>query len=96
MKIGGGAPDVYAGYTPEDASAIRLHHHGYRVADEAGWAAIERHVADAGLDTPVKGTTMDGDLRYMYVDTRTSLGIYSEFVLLTGSALSLYDDVPRN
>jgi len=96
MLIGEGAPALYAGYTPEDPAAIRLHHHGYRVADEAGWAAIERRVADAGLEAPMKGAAMNGDLRFLYVDTRRELGLYSEFVMLGGSAAGLYDDVPRN
>jgi hypothetical protein len=96
MVLGEGAPALYSGYLPDAMSAVRLHHHGYRVADEAGWAAIERRVADAGLDAPMKGAVMNGDLHFMYVDTRAELGIYSEFVMLRGSASGLYDDVPRN
>jgi hypothetical protein len=96
MRIGEGAPALYAGYTPDDPAAIRLHHHGYRVADEAGWIEIERRVADAGLKAPMNGAVMNGDLRFLYVDTRSEIGLYSEFVMLGGSATGLYDDVPRN
>lgn len=96
IAIGTGAPALYGDCLADDPAARRLHHHGFRVADADAWAAIERRVAEDGLATPMKGTVMDGQLNYMYVDTRADLGIYSEFIHLTGAATTLYDDVPRN
>lgn len=91
-----GAPQVYDGYVPEKPGAIRLHHHGFRVADAAAWDVIRRRVAEAGLTTPMHGTAMQGQLHYLYADTRALTGIYSEYVYLTGAALAIYDDVPHN
>lgn len=96
IAIQPGAPDIYEAYVPDDPAAVRLHHHGFRVADEEGWTAINRQIADAGFATPMKGAAMDGQLNYLYVDTRSATGIYSEFVYLTGAATAIYDDVPRN
>ncbi|SCW60017.1 Glyoxalase/Bleomycin resistance protein/Dioxygenase superfamily protein [Sphingobium faniae] len=91
-----GAPDIYEAYIPDDPAAVRLHHHGFRVADGAAWDAINRRVAQAGYATPMKGAVMDGQLNYLYVDTRPVTGIYNEYVYLTGAATSIYDDVPHN
>ncbi|GAC1572099.1 MAG: hypothetical protein NVS3B5_00750 [Sphingomicrobium sp.] len=96
MQIGDSAPALFEGYVPTDQRAIRLHHHGYRVADQASWDEIAHRCASAGFVVPLEGTVMNGDLRYMYVDTRDALGVFSEFVMLTGTALSIYDDVPHN
>jgi len=91
-----GAPDIYAAYVPDDPAAIRLHHHGFRVADAAAWEEVNRRIAEAGFATPMKGAAMEGQLHYLYADTRAATGIYSEYVYLTGKATTLYDDVPCN
>ena len=96
IQLDPGADPIYDGYAPEDPAAVRLHHHGFRVADEQAWAAINRRVEEAGFATPMKGAVMDGQLNYLYVDTRALTGIFSEYVFLKGAALALYDDVPRN
>lgn len=44
----------------------------------------------------MSGSVMSGDLKYVYVDTRQELGIFSEYVLIKGTAVTMYDDVPRN
>lgn len=96
IAIRPGAPEIYVDYVPDAPAAIRLHHHGFRVADANAWEEINRRVTDAGFATPMKGAAMDGQLNYLYVDTRAATGIYSEYVWLTGAAATLYDDVPHN
>lgn len=96
IMIRPGAPEIYEAYVPDDPAAIRLHHHGFRVPDADAWDKVNRLVAEAGFATPMKGAAMDGQLNYLYADTRAATGIYSEYVYLTGAAASLYDDVPRN
>ncbi|KEQ53191.1 VOC family protein [Sphingobium chlorophenolicum] len=96
IQIGPGAPDIYEAYVPDDPSAVRLHHHGFRAADAAAWESINRRIDAVGLATPMRGAVMDGQLNYIYADTRADTGVYSEFVYLTGAATSIYDDVPHN
>jgi hypothetical protein len=96
IAIQPGAPEIYEAYVPDDPVAVRLHHHGFRIADGAAWTAINRQIADTGFATPMKGAAMDGQLNYLYADTRAATGIYSEFAYLTGAATAIYDDVPRN
>lgn len=96
IQIGPGAPDIYEAYVPDAPSAVRLHHHGFRVADAVAWEEINRRIDGAGLATPMRGAVMDGQLNYIYADTRADTGVYSEYVYLTGAATSIYDDVPHN
>ncbi len=95
LEIGAGAPALYADNLPEAGAVARLHHLGYRVAPE-DWPALETAIANAGIGTDMMGSVMDGQLRYAYADTRHDLGIYTEFVCLSGAALGIYDDVPRH
>jgi hypothetical protein len=73
-----------------------VNHHGFRARDAEAWAEINRKIDARGLDTPLRGAVMEGQLNYLYVDTCAELGAYSENVYLTGAAIGIYDDVPRN
>lgn len=95
IAVTAAAPRLYTDYLTDDAVA-RLHHLGHRIADEAEWEKFETALAASGLAAPMKGAVMDGHLRYAYVDTRADLGIYTEYVCLTGPASTMYDDIPHN
>lgn len=93
---GEGAPALYLDYLPSEAGTVRLHHLGRRIDSVEDWAVLEDAIRASGLDMPFGGAAMGGDLRFAYVDTRADLGIYSEYVCLTGAAAALYDDIPHN
>lgn len=95
IKPGPEANAVYHANVPT-GGAVRLHHLGYRVPDVENWDRLIAHVDREGWATPVRGAVMDGHLRFVYVDTLADLGIYQEYVCLTGPAVHLYDDVPAN
>jgi hypothetical protein len=90
------APPLYSEYLPDDLGALRLHHLGRWIQTASAWRLLENAVQDAGLPVVHHGTTMDGSLHFMYIDTRSDLGIYSEYVWLEDGARSVYDDVPQN
>jgi len=96
IEVSDGGLALYRDHLPLRDEAVHLHHHGFRVADVARWAEVVAAVDGRGLATPLRGTVMDGHLRYLYADTRDEIGIYSEYVCLTGAALAIYDDVPHN
>jgi hypothetical protein len=96
IAVTAGGPALYLDHQPEREDAIRLHHHGFLVRDVARWEEVVAAIDGRGLPTPLRGSVMDGHLRYLYADTRNDIGIYSEYVCLTGPALAIYDDVPRN
>ncbi|TWC97608.1 MULTISPECIES: hypothetical protein [unclassified Sphingobium] len=87
---------IYLEHMPLGDGVIRLHHLGRRIADQAAWDGLQRGIETSGLDVPMGGVVMNGDLHYAYVDTRADLGIFSEYVWCRGAAKSLYDDVPQN
>ncbi|MBV9840416.1 MAG: VOC family protein [Sphingomonadaceae bacterium] len=95
IQPGPEASPVYHDDVPTDG-AVRLHHLGHLVPDLETWKEIETIVEREGWATPIKGTVMDGNLHFLYVDSRADLGYYQEYVYLTGPALRLYDDVPAN
>ncbi|MCK9542587.1 MAG: VOC family protein [Novosphingobium sp.] len=95
IQPGPEAPAVYHENVP-GGGAVRLHHLGYRVPDVENWEKLLAQVDAEGWATPIRGAVMDGHLRFVYVDTLADLGIYQEYVCLTGPALHLYDDVPAN
>jgi len=95
IQPGPDAPAVYHEDVPT-GGAVRLHHLGHMVPDMETWKEIENIVAREGWDTPLKGSVMDGNLHFLYVDARADLGYYQEYVFLSGPALRLYDDVPAN
>ncbi|MDO7834801.1 hypothetical protein Q4610_07050 [Sphingobium sp. HBC34] len=96
IVCGQGAPALYTDFALPPPGDLRLHHLGRRIMDDAVWQAMERVVAARGIGTDMMGAVMNGQLRYAYVDTRAMLGIYTEYVMLRGDALKIYDDVPQN
>jgi len=95
IKPGPAANAVYHENVPT-GGAVRLHHLGYRVPDVENWDRLIAQIEREGWATPVRGAVMEGHLRFVYVDTLADLGIYQEYVCLTGPAMHLYDDVPAN
>ena len=95
IRPGAQSNPVYLENVPTGGS-VRLHHLGYRVPDVANWDLLLARIGREGWETPVRGAVMEGHLRFVYVDTLADLGIYQEYVCLTGPAVHLYDDVLAN
>lgn len=95
LELGEGAPALYTDWLPPEGCAARLHHLGYRVHPDQ-WTDLLATIDHLGIGTDMIGTVMDGHLRYAYADTRDDLGVYTEFVGLSGPCLKIYDDVPHN
>ncbi len=95
IQIGESGPSYLASHRPEDADGVVFHHHAYRVFDKADWEALSCSADETGL--PVyRQSVMNGDLQTIFVDLRSELGLYAEYVYLTGNMRGYYDDVPRN
>ncbi|TAL04717.1 MAG: hypothetical protein EPO08_00535 [Rhodospirillaceae bacterium] len=50
VEVSKSGPSFYLGYLPAADDTIRLHHHGFRVPDEARWAAIVATIDERGLE----------------------------------------------
>lgn len=95
VEVGPNGPGYFQSYIPEDPDRAVFHHHAYRVHDGDEFARLI--AAAQGLGLAFETTSVkDGDLNVMFVDLRHLTGAFAEYVYLTGSMLSYYDDVPRS
>lgn len=92
----GGNDGFYRDLLPADEFAIRHHHMGYHVEDEAQWQGLQATIAKHNFTKVVSGD-VPGLLRFAYIDNRKQIGHYLEYILTTpaGSA-AFFGDVPRN
>jgi extradiol dioxygenase family protein len=95
VDIKAGQVPIYNDWIPEDESAIRLHHLGYRVDNETEWQSVARQFERLGVPLAIDAEM--GDLLfYRYFDTTALLGHFCEFVMMKPGAQSFWDSVPRN
>ena len=84
---------IYASAVPAGLDAMMLHHIGYIVSDEQGWADA-CHRLD-GHDIPVVAQgEVPGVLRFLYADTRPLLGHFVEYIFPLDDVGSMFDSVP--
>lgn len=86
----------YRDLLPRDEFAIRHHHMGYRVHDEQQWERLQQTIERQHFATPMAGKVPDL-LWYAYVDNRSQLGHYQEYIFTTAAGeAAFFGDVPRN
>jgi hypothetical protein len=93
MGSGPGA-EFYNEMLPPDEFAIRFHHLGFIVHDEAGWRALEADLR-AG-DWPIAHETLTGDFIDAYYIKAPELGHYLEYVRPVQAGVDFYAAVPAN
>jgi len=94
--IAGSGPgtEFYNEILPKDEFAIRFHHLGFIVHDEAGWKALEADLC-AG-DWPIAHETLTGDFIDAYYIKAPELGHYLEYVRPHQAGMDFYAAVPAN
>lgn len=75
----GPGAELYTDHVQADEFAIRLHHFGFLVSDDAAWDALENTIAGGGW-TVRQRSDHPGYVRALYVDV-PELGHYLEYVL---------------
>lgn len=95
MTASGPGSEIVMGRLPREAGfAIRHHHLGYLVRDEAEWAALEAEVARAGWTMPHKSVN-PGFMTSCFVDV-PALGHYLEYIMPEPAGLDFFQTVARN
>ncbi|MET0587461.1 MAG: hypothetical protein ABWZ75_02975 [Novosphingobium sp.] len=84
--------EIYSELLQGDGFAIRLHHFGYLIPDDAGWEMLEETVACGGWTVRQRSDT-PGYVRAMYVEA-PQLGNYLEFVLPAPALLERFRATP--
>lgn len=91
---GAGSELFRVGLPDDDAFAIRFHHLGYFVHDEAGWQALEAEIEKGGVKVLSKGHT-PGFLRTLIVEA-PELGHYIEYILPEAGGKAFFEGVPQS
>lgn len=84
--------EIYTEPLPEQEFALRLHHFGYLIPDEAAWDALEAAVVAGGWAVRQRSDT-PGYVRAMFVEA-PELGNYLEFVLPAPALLERFRATP--
>lgn len=90
----GSGAEFYNEILPEGEFAIRFHHLGFIVHDEAGWRALEADIK-AG-EWVVAYQTLTGDFIDAYYVEAPELGHYLEYVRPFSAGIDFYASVPAN
>ena len=85
---------LYAGRLPDDGFAIRHHHLGFIVQDEAQWAALEAEAGRIGAPLLNKRRN-EGFIQSCFVDA-PELGHYLEYIFPEPAGLAFLNAVPGN
>ncbi|MGE3690485.1 MAG: hypothetical protein AB7F98_03785 [Novosphingobium sp.] len=79
---------------PQGEFAIRFHHLGFIVHDEADWNLLEQDISAGGWKVELE--TLTGDFIDAYYIDAPELGHYLEYVRLFEAGIAFYDAVPQN
>jgi hypothetical protein len=77
-----------------DGFAMKHHHLGYLIADEAEWQALEAETARAGFAMPHKSVNA-GFITSCFVDV-PELGHYLEYIMPEPAGIDFFQNVARN
>ena len=94
ITASGAGSDIYAGRLPSDSFAIKHHHLGFLIHDEAQWEALESDVARIGR-TLLSKSNNTGFLQSCFVDV-PELGHYFEFIFPEPAGIDFFENVPGN
>lgn len=83
---------IYDDFLADDHAAIRLHHLGYLIEDTA--RTMQR--LDENCIPVSWSREMPGALDFIYADTRTESGHYSEFIRLDEGGKAFFSSLPRH
>ena len=87
--------EMYSSVLPEDGFAIRHHHLGYFIKDDAQWDALHKTLKAQDMPVVFGGVAPGDMLRFSYIKA-PEMGHYLEYVQLYGPGKELFDSVPRN
>lgn len=94
IAASGPGTEFYNELLPEGEFAIRFHHLGFIIHDEAGWRELERELEAGGW--PIAYSTLTGNFIDAYYVKAPELGHYVEYVRPFETGVDFYASVPEN
>ena len=94
IAASGPGTEFYNDSLPKGEFAIRFHHLGFIIHDEAGWQDLERELKADGW--PIAYSTLTGNFIDAYYVKAPELGHYVEYVRPFQAGVDFYAAVPEN
>jgi catechol 2,3-dioxygenase-like lactoylglutathione lyase family enzyme len=87
-----GGRSVYKDWLDENGPS--MHHIGFRLETADEYETAMQHYRDQGIKEAMSGwfQAPDGNCKWAYVDTRASIGCYTELYYVDGIALIAFED----
>jgi len=96
IEPAGGADTIYREVLPTSGFAVRHHHMGYAMFDEADWEATQREIERQQINIVLSGEE-PGVIRYQYIDARSDIGHYVEYLYYLGQGgQEMLKSIPHN
>ncbi len=92
ISASGPGYEFYNEMLPDGEFAIRFHHLGYIIFDDAGWRQLEQELSDG--DWPIAFSTLDHNFIDAYYIKAPELGHYLEYVRPFAAGADFYNAVP--
>lgn len=90
----GPGSQVFRAGLPSQGFAIRHHHLGYFVPDEAAWTALKQEIEKAGIEV-LHWTNVPGFMQAFIIDA-PELGHYLEYLFPDPAGLEFFEGSPNN
>jgi hypothetical protein len=84
--------EFYNDLLPPDEFAIRFHHLGFVIHDDADWKQLEEELSEGGWQIPL--STLAGDFIDAYYTKAPELGHYLEYVRPFAAGDAFYNALP--
>lgn len=94
ITASGPGSDLYIGRLPQGEFALKHHHLGYLIQNEAQWDALQAQVARRGWHMPYSNHN-PGFMRNCFIDV-PELGHYLEYLFPEPAGLAFFNGVPGN
>jgi hypothetical protein len=96
IEPAGGADSIYREVLPSAGYATRHHHIGYAIYNETEWEAKQREIERQKIPVVLEGES-PGVIRYQYIDLRSDIGHYVEYLYYLGDGgRELLKAIPHN
>jgi len=92
IQATGAGFEFYNEMLPDGEFAIRFHHLGFIIHDDAGWKQLEEEIAEGMWEVPL--STLTGDFIDAYYIKAPELGHYLEYVRPFDAGSAFYSAVP--
>jgi hypothetical protein len=94
IQPNGEAPTLYSTHLPPDGQLIRFHHLGHLISERAEYDAVVARANASGYPVAIQGNNYG--VNYLYLDVRSDVGHFLEYVHLDPPMARFFDAVPRN